>query len=68
MKRLIRLALSLFLGALAVLSIFGFLASFEPLELHIRIIWRVVYMVMFVASMAGLIRINLTGKNSSADK
>ncbi len=62
MKRLIRLALSLFLGALALLSIFGFLASFEPLELHIRIIWRLVYIVMFVASMAGLLRINLCGR------
>lgn len=62
MKRLIRLALSLFLGALALLSIFGFLASFEPLELRIRIIWRVVYIVMFVASMAGLLRMNLWEK------
>ena len=62
MKRLIRLALSLFLGALALLSIFGFLASFEPLELRIRIIWRVVYIVMFVASMAGLLKINLCGR------
>ena len=62
MKRLIRLALSLFLGALALLSIFGFLASFEPLELRIRIIWRVVYIVMFVASMAGLLRMNLCGR------
>ena len=62
MKRLIRLALSLFLGALALLSIFGFLASFEPLELRIRIIWRVVYIVIFVASMAGLLRMNLCGK------
>ena len=67
MKRLIRLALSLFLGALALLSIFGFLASFEPLELRIRIIWRVVYIVMFVASMAGLLRMNLCGKNNRVD-
>ena len=62
MKCLIRLALSLFLGALALLSIFGFLASFEPLELRIRIIWRVVYIVIFVASMAGLLRMNLCEK------
>ncbi len=67
MKCLIRLALSLFLGALALLSIFGFLASFEPLELRIRIIWRVVYIVIFVASMAGLLRMNLCEKNNLVD-
>jgi len=62
MKRFIRLALSLFLGALSLFSIVGFMASFEPLELRIRVIWRVVYIVIFVASMAGLLRINLCGR------
>jgi hypothetical protein len=67
MNRVLRLALSLTLGALACFSIFGFLATFEPLDQATRMTWRVVYSVLFIASVAGFFMLNLPRRDNRSD-
>ena len=67
MNRVPRLALSLIPGALACFSVFGFMATFEPLDPDIRMTWRAVYIVLFLASAAGLFVINLPRKGNRTD-
>ena len=67
MNRVLRLALSLILGALACFSIFGFLATFEPLDPDTRMTWRAVYSVLFIASVAGSFMINLSRRDNRVD-
>ena len=67
MNRVLRLALSLILVALACFSIFGFMATFEPLDQATRMTWRVVYGVLFISSGAGLFMLNLPRRDNRAD-
>ena len=67
MNRVLRLAVSLILGPLACFSIFGFLATFEPLDQATRMTWRAVYSVLFIASVAGLFMLNLSRRDNRAD-
>ena len=67
MNRVVRLALSLILGALACFSIFGFLATFEPLDPDARMTWRAVYSVLFIASVAGFFMLNLSRRDNRVD-
>ena len=67
MNWVLRLALSLLLVALACFSIFGFMATFEPLDQATRMTWRVVYSVLFIASGAGLFMLNLPRRDNRAD-
>lgn len=67
MNRVLRLVLSLLLGALACFFIFGFMATFEPLDQATRMTWRAVYIVLFLASGAGLVMLNLPRRDNRAD-
>ncbi len=67
MNRVFRLALSLILGVLVFFAVFGFLATFEPLDPAIQVTWRAVYTVLFVACIAGLFMMNLPGKKNRDD-
>ena len=67
MNRVLRLTLSLLLGALACFSIFGFMATFEPLDQASRMTWRAVYIVLCIASVTGLFMLNLPRRDNRAD-
>ncbi|MFP6872755.1 MAG: hypothetical protein VCA55_04525 [Verrucomicrobiales bacterium] len=67
MNRMLRVVLSLALGALACFSIFGFMATFEPIDPTTRMTWRVIYVILFLASNVGLIIFNLPRKNNRTD-
>ena len=68
MSVILRIVLSVPLVSLAFFSIFGFMATFEPLEADTQMTWRVIYVAMFVVSIAGLILINRHRKQTANDQ
>ena len=68
MNPLLRVVLNLALAGLACFSVFGFMATFEPLEPDTQMTWRVIYVALFVASIAGLIIVNRRRKNTQTDQ
>jgi hypothetical protein len=65
---MLRVVLSLALACLAGFSIFGFMATFEPLEADVQMTWRVIYVALFVVSLAGLILLNRRRKDNQTDQ
>ena len=68
MNPLLRVVLSLALAGLACFSIFGFMATFEPLEADVQMTWRVIYGILFVVALAGLIILNRRRKDTQPDQ
>jgi hypothetical protein len=57
MKIVLRLLLSLLLAAILLFYLFGFIATFEPLDRSIQVTWRIVYSVIGLACIGGFILI-----------
>ena len=68
MSPLLRVVLSLAMACLAGFSIFGFMATFEPLDPDTQMTWRMIYVALFVVSIAGLILINRHRKQTANDQ
>ena len=56
MKIAIRMVAMLLLLALLLFCVFGFLATFEPMDHFVQITWRIVYGVAGVVVLAGFVR------------
>ena len=56
MKLVIRMAALLLLVVVFLFCIFGFLATFEPLDRSVQLTWRIVYVVAGAGALAGLVR------------
>lgn len=59
-----RILLVLVLLGVAAFSVFGFLATYEPLERSTQLTWRIVYGTTLAASVAGVAWTLLRGKRS----
>ena len=68
MSVILRIVLSLPLVSLALFSIFGFMATFEPLEPDTQMTWRVIYVALFVGSSVGMILLNRRRKDTPTDQ
>ncbi|MBT3469985.1 MAG: hypothetical protein HOD72_07020 [Opitutae bacterium] len=68
MNVILRIVLSLPLVSLALFSIFGFIATFEPLDPDTQMTWRVIYIILFVASLVGMILLNRRRKDTPTDQ
>ena len=53
---MIRMAALLLLVVVFLFCIFGFLATFEPLDRSVQLTWRIVYVVAGAGALAGLVR------------
>lgn len=54
-KIMLRLGLSLILTAVLLFCVFGFMATFEPLERSVQIKWRIVYCIIALGCIGGFI-------------
>ena len=68
MSSMLRVILSLTLACLAGFSIFGFMATFEPLDPDSQMTWRVIYVALFVGSIVGMILLNRRRKDTPTDQ
>ena len=68
MSVILRIVLSLPLVSLALYSIFGFMATFEPLDPDTQMTWRVIYVALFVGSLVGMILLNRRRKDTPTDQ
>ena len=68
MSVILRIVLSLPLVSLALFSIFGFMATFEPLDPDTQMTWRMIYVALFVGSLGGLILLNRRRKDTPTDQ
>jgi len=68
MNVMLRVVLSLVMAVLGCFSIFGFMASFEPLDADTQITWRVIYVALFVGSIVGMILLNRRRKDTPTDQ
>lgn len=68
MSPMLRVILSLTLACLAGFSIFGFMATFEPLDPDAQITWRIIYVALFVGSIVGMILLNRHRKDTPTDQ
>lgn len=53
-----RLVITVLLGALLLFCVFGFMATFEPLDRATQIAWRVGYGVVGLLAIFGIVRTN----------
>ena len=68
MSSMLRVILSLAIACLAGFSIFGFMATFEPLDPDTQMTWRVIYVALFVGSIIGMILLNRRRKDTPTDQ
>ena len=68
MNVMLRVVLSLVMAVLGCFSIFGFMATFEPLDADTQITWRVIYVALFVGSIVGMILLNRRRKDTPTDQ
>ena len=68
MSPMLRVVLSLTIACLAGFSIFGFMATFEPLDPDTQMTWRVIYVALFVGSIVGMILLNRRRKDTPTDQ
>ena len=68
MSPILRVILSLAMACLAGFSIFGFMATFEPLDPDTQMTWRVIYVALFVGSTVGMILLNRRRKDTPTDQ
>lgn len=57
MNRVIRMVAMLLLVAFLLFCVFGFMATFEPMDRSVRITWRIVYGVAGASALAGIVRL-----------
>ena len=57
MKRFMRMAAILPLIAVLLFCVFGFMATFEPMDRSVQITWRIVYGVAGASALAGIVRL-----------
>ena len=58
MKRHTRIVTGIICAAVLLFCGFGFLATFEPLERSVQLLWRVIYIVAALAAIATLVFVN----------
>ena len=68
MNVMLRVVLSLVMAVLGCISIFGFMATFEPLDADTQMTWRVIYGILFMVCLIGLILINRRCKQTPNDQ
>lgn len=68
MSPMLRVVLSLAIACLTGFSIFGFMATFEPLDPDTQMTWRVIYIALFIGSICGLILLNRRRKDTPTDQ
>jgi len=68
MSPILRVILSLVMACLAGFSIFGFMATFEPLDPDTQMTWRIIYVALFVGSTVGMILLNRHRKDNPTDQ
>ena len=68
MNVMLRVVLSLVMAVLGCFSIFGFMATFEPLDADTQITWRVIYVALFVGSIVVMILLNRRRKDTPTDQ
>ena len=57
MNRVIRMVAMLLLVAFLLFCVFGFMATFEPMDRSVQITWRIVYGVAGASALAGIVRL-----------
>ena len=55
MNIVLKRLLSLILAGILLFSIFGFLATYEPLDRSVQLTWRMIYGIAGVLCIAGLV-------------
>ena len=68
MSPMLRVVLSLPMAGLGCFCVFGFMATFEPLEPDVQMTWRVIYVALFVGSLVGLILLNRRREDTQPDQ
>ena len=68
MSPMLRVVLSLTIACLAGFSIFGFMATFEPLAPDTQMTWRVIYGTSFFGSLVGLTLLNRRRQDTKNDQ
>jgi len=63
MNRAARVMWSLVLLAVLAFCVFGFMATFEPLDVSTQVVWRGIYGLTAVACLGGLVVLSLPRKH-----